>query len=143
MRALLDVNVLIALLDQDHVHHKAARAWWDQQKSNGWASCPLTENGVVRILSSTSYKGGPFSAFDVVAGLKEFIRKTDHAFWTDTLSILDDRTFDAAKLTSSKLTDSYLLALAHTNNGSFATLDLTAATDTVRGISPASLVRIV
>jgi len=55
MRALLDVNVLIALLDPDHVYHATAQAWWVQHRQQGWASCPLTQNGCVRILSQPGY----------------------------------------------------------------------------------------
>ena len=50
MRALLDVNLLIALLDPDQVFHERAHDWWEANRSAGWASCPLTENGVVRIM---------------------------------------------------------------------------------------------
>ena len=55
MRALLDVNVLIALLDEDHVHHGRARAWLVDRHAAGWASCPLTQNGCIRIMSQPGY----------------------------------------------------------------------------------------
>ncbi len=55
MRALLDVNVLIALLDAAHVHHGLARRWFASHVEQGWASCPLTQNGCVRILSQPRY----------------------------------------------------------------------------------------
>lgn len=55
MRALLDVNVLIALLDAAHVHHRNARAWLEANIEQGWASCPLTQNGCIRILSQPAY----------------------------------------------------------------------------------------
>ena len=55
MRALLDVNVLIALFDQDHVSHKAAMTWFAAHATEGWASCPITQNGCVRIMSNPSY----------------------------------------------------------------------------------------
>ena len=48
MRALLDVNVLIALLDAGHVHHTRASQWLISEIGHGWASCPLTQNGCVR-----------------------------------------------------------------------------------------------
>ncbi len=53
--ALLDVNVLLALFDPDHIHHEAAHRWFARSRESGWASCPLTENGVVRILSNPAY----------------------------------------------------------------------------------------
>jgi predicted nucleic acid-binding protein len=55
MHALLDVNVLIALLDSDHVHHARARAWLKENIRHGWASCPLTQNGCIRIMSQPGY----------------------------------------------------------------------------------------
>ena len=55
MRALLDVNVLIALLDSDHLHHGRARGWLKENIKHGWASCPLTQNGCIRIMSQTGY----------------------------------------------------------------------------------------
>lgn len=63
MRALLDVNVLVALLDAAHVHHGAASSWLDRNLERGWASCPITQNGCLRVLffrelSTTTTGGG-------------------------------------------------------------------------------------
>ncbi len=55
MRALFDVNVLIALFQPDHVHHQRVHQWWEKNQHIGWASCPLTENGFVRIISQPKY----------------------------------------------------------------------------------------
>lgn len=55
MRALLDVNVLIALLDEAHIHHQLAMGWLTNNIEQGWASCPMTQNGCIRILSQPSY----------------------------------------------------------------------------------------
>ena len=57
MRALLDINVLLALLDADHVDHSRARAWLSAEIEWGWSSCALTQNGFVRILSQPRYPG--------------------------------------------------------------------------------------
>ena len=57
MRALLDVNVLISLLDQAHPHHQSAMSWLKAQIRHGWASCPITQNGCMRIMSQASYPG--------------------------------------------------------------------------------------
>jgi predicted nucleic acid-binding protein len=67
MRALLDVNVLLALLDQAHVHHARARKWFLARALDGWASCPLTQNGFVRIISLLALavsRGGCLATFD-------------------------------------------------------------------------------
>jgi len=55
MRALLDVNILIALLDADHIMHRHALSWLERELRHGWASCPITENGVIRIMSHPAY----------------------------------------------------------------------------------------
>lgn len=57
MVALLDVNVLVALFDPAHVHHDAAHAWFGEHCAQGWATCALTENGLVRVLSNPAYPG--------------------------------------------------------------------------------------
>jgi predicted nucleic acid-binding protein len=54
-RALLDINVLVALLDQGHVLHQAATGWLAREQEHGWATCPITENGVVRIMAQPAY----------------------------------------------------------------------------------------
>jgi predicted nucleic acid-binding protein len=54
-RALFDVNLLIALFDEQHVHHVRAQAWWAATRAGGWASCPVTENGFVRVISQPNY----------------------------------------------------------------------------------------
>ncbi len=82
MRALIDVNVLIALFDSDHQHHERAHQWFEGNMSQGWASCPLTENGVVRILSNPRYSQKfhrPIA--EVTKDLQTAIAQTNHQFW--------------------------------------------------------------
>ena len=55
MQALLDVNVLIALLDENHTHHATVSDWFADHIEHGWASCPLTQHGYVRIVSQPRY----------------------------------------------------------------------------------------
>ena len=125
MRALLDVNVIIALLDADHVFHGRAHAWWAATGKHGWASCPLTENGVIRIMSNSSYSQQTrFTPGDLIAGLRRFISENDHEFWPDDISFCDGKSFIAEHLHSSRLlTDFYLLGLAVKNNGRLVTFD--------------------
>jgi len=87
MRHLLDINVLIALLDPDHAFHPCAHAWWGGQR-RAWASCPLTENGLLRIMASANYsKATRFTVLDIAGRLSTFADNSDHAFWPDMLSI--------------------------------------------------------
>ena len=114
MRALLDVNLLIALLIAGHVHHSAATHWLAEHLSNGavagWASCPLTQNGCLRILSNRAYAGHqPLAA--VAARLTEATTTTHHEFWPDDLSVLEPSRFAHDRwLASRQITDAYLLA---------------------------------
>jgi hypothetical protein len=125
MRALLDVNVLIALLDSAHVHHADARAWLEANIDHGWASCPLTQNGCIRILSQPAYPGSQPPAA-IAARLTEAVETPWHAFWTDELSLLQPGCIDwRLVLGSRQLTDVYLLALALAvrRGGRLVTLD--------------------
>jgi uncharacterized protein len=125
MRALLDVNVLIALLDANHIFHQKAHAWWATNARKGWASCPLVENGVVRIMANPSYSvSRRFTVEELVEALAKFASATNHAFWPDTLSLREAKVFAADYIHGSKqLTDLYLLALATKHQGRLVTFD--------------------
>jgi toxin-antitoxin system PIN domain toxin len=140
MRALLDVNVLIALNDQGHIHHTLANQWMAQHMHLGWASCPLTQNGMLRIMSQASYVNSqPLNILFQM--LRRETQHAQHAFWPDDLSLLDETHIDADKLLSpSQLTDAYLLALAVKNQGRFITLDKRIPLNAVPGAKPLHLV---
>jgi toxin-antitoxin system PIN domain toxin len=125
MRALLDVNVIIALLDPDHAFHERAHDWWAANMKRGWASCPLTENGVVRIMSNPNYSGkARFTPGDLTGRLRKFARQSNHEFWPDEISLRDEKIFAMERIHSSRqLTDIYLLALATKHHGRLVTFD--------------------
>lgn len=133
MRALLDVNVLIALLDAGHVHHATASVWLYANVEKGWASCPLTQNGCLRILSTEAYpRRQPVAA--VAARLLEATQTPYHEFWPDEISVLDVNRFAQERwLNSRQITDAYLLGLAVQRDGSFVTLDRNVDLGLVRG----------
>lgn len=134
MTVLLDVNVLIALIDPQHVANDIAHAWFEGVEAQGWATCPLTENGVVRIVGHSRYPntpGSPAAVAAVVGGLRE---RPGHVFWPDDISLLDANRIDRGQvLTSGQVTDSYLLALAVAHGGRLATLDRRLSARAVRG----------
>ena len=134
MRNLLDVNVLIALLDSRHPFYQKVSSWWTTEKNNGWASCPLTENGVVRIMSNPNYRPAqPLTPADVIEMLDAFAGATDHRFWPDDISIRDQTAFNRTDLTSShQITDAYLLALATKYRARLVTLDMRIRTAAAR-----------
>ena len=131
MRALLDVNVLIALLDADHSLHARAMEWLESNAHAGWASCPITENGCLRIMSHASYPNSlPVQA--VVERLAEASAGGFHEFWPDDVSLLDSRVADCARIHGPRqITDIYLLALAVRHGGQFVTLDASVAHEAV------------
>ncbi len=136
MRALLDVNFLIAIIDEGHEHHRKAHEWWSANISDGWATCPLTENGMVRVMSQSGYKA-PISATFAIDLLAEQISKSDHAFWADDISLRDNEWIDPDRILGpNQITDAYLLALAVKNGGRLATLDRSVSLRAVRGAEP-------
>ena len=119
---LLDVNILIALGDPVHTHHQRARSWFLSPARDAWATCPLTENGFVRIVGQNAYQSFTGATEDARAALNVLTSNPGHQFWPDSLSLRDKVVFP--QLSRSKhLTDFYLLALAVSRKGKFATLD--------------------
>jgi len=129
---LLDVNVLIALCDPNHVHHGRGRSWFLSPRCDAWATCPITENGLVRILGQPSYPefaGGPDDARRV---LETLTFADGHQFWPDAVSLRDVHAFPS--LPGSKhLTDLYLVGLAVHHRGRFATFDARIDPDLIPG----------
>jgi len=133
MRALLDVNVLIALLDEGHIYHGLAMSWLEREISHGWASCPLTQNGCIRIMSQPKYPGN-VAAAQVAERLAEAANGPDHEFWPANISMLNEDVFDwSLVLGHRQVTDVYLLALAVHHGSRFVTFDRRIVLDTVKG----------
>jgi uncharacterized protein len=140
LRALLDVNVLVALLDAGHLHHRSATEWLARHARQGWASCPLTQNGCIRILSQPAYPN-PQPPQDVAARLAAAAADRSHAFLPDSVSLLQsgavlwDRVLGARQIT-----DVYLLALALANRARLVTFDRSVPLAAVPGALPRHLV---
>jgi toxin-antitoxin system PIN domain toxin len=123
LRALFDVNVLIALLDSDHASHDSALDWFAKQTREGWASCPITQNGCIRIMSNPAYPN-PLPVQAVVQRLAEACHQNIHEFWPDAVSLLNSNVVDATRIHGPRqLTDIYLLALAVAHEGRLVTFD--------------------
>lgn len=131
---LLDVNVLIALIDPAHVQHEPAHEWFARVGSGSFATCPITENGLLRIVGHPKYPNSPGDP-GMVASLLTAIRALPgHTFWPDTISMAADPLIDASRLAHhTQVTDSYLLALARSHNGRLASLDRKLTVDAVLG----------
>jgi toxin-antitoxin system PIN domain toxin len=131
-RYLLDVNVLIALIDPAHVQHDRAHDWFAAQGQQAWATCPLTENGVLRIVGNARYPNSPGTPA-AVAELIAILRSLGgHEFWPDDVTLFDPQRIDTARLLDSgQVTDTYLLALAAAHGGQLATFNRHLVADAV------------
>lgn len=139
MRALLDINVLLALLDSDHIEHRRAHDWLDEAIATGWASCPITENGFVRIISQPRYPS-PISPTRAIELLSHACESEHHTFWPCDVSVLDPRTVDRSCLHGPRqVTDAYLLVLAVANGGRFVTFDRSISLSSVPGATQSNL----
>lgn len=134
MILLLDINVLVALIDPAHVGHDAAHRWFKETGGESWATCPLTENGVIRIVGHPKYPGSPGSPAAVAGIVASLRRLSGHVFWPDDISLVGEEFVDPRQiLTSAQVTDTYLLALAVARKGFLATFDRRLSAKAVRG----------
>ena len=123
---LPDVSVLIALHDTAHPFHQRAQNWFDTEGKHGWATCPLTENGFIRVYTQTSSLAMAVSLLTAFAILENMasIYGTTHHFWGDSVSLRDPAIFHTSVIAGHKqITDVYLLGLCQHNGGTFVTLD--------------------
>jgi hypothetical protein len=140
MRALFDVNALLALFDDSHVFHQSIRGWWADHVADGWATCPITQNGFTRVLSQPGYTK-PRSVAEALMMLQTGIVQPGHEFWPDDISIADPSLFDRSRILGpNQLTDVYLLALALKNGGRLVTFDAGVPVAAVKGATKAHVV---
>jgi len=131
---LLDVNVLIALIDPVHIQHDAAHNWFSSVGKVAWASCPITENAVLRIVGDARYPNSPGTPAAVGDVLVELLALPGHVFWEDDISLFDTQKVNTGRLLNSRqVTDSYLLALACAHGGQLATFNRHLVVDAVVG----------
>jgi len=133
---LFDVNVLIAIADPSHVFHPAIHRWLSGCADQTWASCPMTENGMARILSQPAYAGGARAPAQAIATLRRMKQASPwkHVFWSDDLSITDEDAIRSERIAGPKqITDVYLAAMAQRRGGRLVTFDSGVAWQAVRG----------
>jgi len=138
--ALLDVNVLVALFDPDHVHHELAHDWFADHRAQGWATCPMTQNGLIRVLANPRY-GSPESTLRAVRdAVTRLLSSKDHQFWEDDISLCDDTLFDVTAMVGHRqITDVYLLGLAKRRKGHLVTFDRSIPRRAVVGADASAL----
>jgi toxin-antitoxin system PIN domain toxin len=133
---LFDVNVLIAIADPSHVFHEAVHAWLADATDQTWASCPITENGMIRVLSQPAYRGGTRTPAEAIATLRRMkeARPWRHVFWSEDFSITDKRVVHSERIAGPKqVTDVYLAAMALRRGGRLVTFDSGVAWQTIKG----------
>ena len=132
---LFDVNSLIALFDSAHLHHGAVHDWFERHSKEGWATCPITETGLVRILAQRAYRGNgqtPSVALQKLEATKRNGR--NYHFLPDAVSLADSSLFHFARLAGSKqVTDAYLLGLAFRNKARLVSFDRNLPWQAIRG----------
>lgn len=132
-RSLLDVNVLIALFDGSHNLHAAAWAWFESEITHGWASCPITQNGFLRVITQPRYPNR-LSMTEAMTRLRKATTANHHSFWPDSISLANPRHLDPERIHGpTQLTDSYLLALATDHGGRLVSFDRHIACSSVPG----------
>lgn len=143
MRTLFDVNMLLALSDVRHPLHGRAHAWRrNELGQDGFATCPLTQNGFVRIATQKSYPQA-LAMGEALSVLRRLTARPDHEFWPDDVSILDETVIDHTRLLGPRqITDVYLLALAVKHGGRLVTLDTGILPVAVKGARRAHLVTV-
>jgi toxin-antitoxin system PIN domain toxin len=141
MTSLLDVNLLVALFNPDHIHHDLAHDWFAQEHRGGWATCPITEQGLVRILANPKYWTEFERTVTVLDRLRAFCASRHHRFWPDAVSLRDEKLFNLWHISGHRqLTDVYLLGLAKKMGGRLATFDRTIPLKAVIGATQKSMV---
>lgn len=138
--ALLDVNVLVALFDPAHPNHEEAHRWFGRHRKRGWAICPTTLNGCVRVLSNPAYPSVEATPAEVISRLRTLCSSPDHAFWHDEVSLLDEALFRPQLISGHRrITDVYLLGLAVRRRGKLVTFDRSIPLKAVIGAEPRHL----
>lgn len=121
---LLDTNLLIALLWPSHERHELALKWFSRHRAKGWATCPLTQAGFVRIVSNPAFSRDAVQPREAIQVLSANTLAKDHAFWPDELPVAEAVAFTGVRLLGhQQLTDAYLLGLAIRRGGVLVTLD--------------------
>jgi hypothetical protein len=121
---LLDTNLLIALLWPSHERHDLAVKWFTRRRGKGWATCPFTQAGFVRIVSNPAFSRDAVQPREAIQVLSANTAAKDHEFWPDDLPLAGAAAFAGVRLVGhQQVTDVYLLGLAVSRSALLATLD--------------------
>ncbi|HEV2102303.1 MAG TPA: TA system VapC family ribonuclease toxin [Candidatus Acidoferrum sp.] len=122
--ALLDVNVLVALLWPAQESHAKVQSWFKRRSSEGWATCPLTQAGFVRIVSNPAFSPSAVSPGEAAEALRKSLAHPNHEYWPADISYLEGiEPFLSQIVRHKQVSDAYLLGLAIHHGGSLVTMD--------------------
>ena len=130
---LLDVNTVLALLDPKHVFHEAAHAWAAADPNSRWLTCPIVQNGVLRVASQPRYPNSLGTVSAVRDLMRAFTAHPRHGFLPDDITLLDDSIVRPERLTPASTTQVYLLLLAQRHHAKLATFDRRLPVDAIAG----------
>jgi toxin-antitoxin system PIN domain toxin len=123
--ALLDVNALVALTWDSHIHHARVREWFAEHGAAGWATCPVSESGFVRVSSNPKVLPSPIGVAAARAVLSALRSAGAHRFLADDVSLSDDDIPEIAGYR--QITDAHLLTLARRHGVQLVTFDAALA----------------
>lgn len=128
MTRLLDVNVLLALAWPNHVHHGAARAWFEAEHAAGWATCGVTESGFIRVSSNRRVTPDARPPAEAALLLHRMCRTPGHEFLVDRVRLSESHeALGAIAPASSDVNDVHLIMIARDASAEFVTFDRQAA----------------
>jgi toxin-antitoxin system PIN domain toxin len=121
---LPDVNVLVALVWERHIHHAAARRWYAGSAGAGWATCSVTQTGFVRVSANPAAVVDAVSVREAVALLAELVAQPSHQFLADDRGFVDNPLVPHTRLVGHRqVTDAHLVAIARAHRALVATFD--------------------
>jgi toxin-antitoxin system PIN domain toxin len=124
MVVLLDINVLVALAWPNHIHHEPALRWFEKHHANGWATCPLTQSGFVRVSSNKRIVPEAKTPAEAMVALGRITDLDHHVFWTDDIDLPRSEFIDTERIQGYRqVTDAHLVALTIRHRGQLATFD--------------------
>jgi toxin-antitoxin system PIN domain toxin len=123
--SLLDINVLVALAWPNHEHHALVTGWFHQNEGEGWATCPVSESGFIRVSSNQRAIPGAKSPVEAAELLIQITSRPNHVFLSDDISLAASKVVALRKLTGYRrqVTDAHLLGIALRHGARLATLD--------------------
>ncbi len=125
-RNLLDLNVLIALTDPEHIHRRKAERWFLSTGKDNWGVCPLTESGFIRLTTNPAMQAGTITLERAIAILQALRAHPGYRYWsiTDAESWIAVTARFASRITGhQQVTVAYLLGIAIKENGVLVTFD--------------------